>query len=117
MVPAIALVEQQKRLFERNLCELSVIGQSGGEVDKLPLSFIMEHHDIVVLTPQILENALKENVIKSLGEFTLIIFDECHHTNKSHPYNQIMSHYIDEKFDNAERRIRSNLPQVVAIFD
>lgn len=53
--------------------------------------------DIMVLTPQILLNWLRRGKIV-LDELSLIIFDECHHANEDHPYNQIMKEfYFEEK--------------------
>lgn len=51
--------------------------------------------DILVLTPQIFLNWLRRAYIE-LSEFSLIIFDECHHTNEDHPYNQIMTEFYFE---------------------
>lgn len=51
--------------------------------------------DIMVLTPQILLNWLRRGKI-ILDELSLIIFDECHHANEDHPYNQIMKEFYFE---------------------
>ncbi|WAR22433.1 DHX58-like protein [Mya arenaria] len=59
---------------------------------------------------QILVNALKANKIKSLSKFSLIVFDECHHSNKQHMYNQIMARYLDLKL-----REKDELPQIVGL--
>ena len=66
--------------------------------------------DIFVVTAQILLNALKEGKIESVLEFSLIVFDECHHSNKQHMYNEIMSRYLDLKL--RENVDSSKLPQV-----
>ena len=110
IVPTVALVDQQRRQFVKYLSNRSVLGLSGDQDSKLPLSELAPNQDIIVMTPQILDNALKED-IPSLSIFSLLIFDECHHTNKSHPYNQIMAHYIDELFAR-EGEDDINLPQV-----
>lgn len=41
---------------------------------------------------------MKNNEIK-VEDFTLIVFDECHHANASHAYAQIMDEYMDLKLD------------------
>ena len=70
---------------------------------------MIDDHDIFVCTAQILVDALRGGNIQSLCSFSLIIFDECHHAMKEHPYNKIMFKYLDEKF---EQNNRSDLPQV-----
>ena len=42
-------------------------------------------------------SALKAAVHDQLKEILLLIFDECHHTKKSHPYNLIMQEFYHEK--------------------
>lgn len=108
-VPTVALVEQQRKQFVKYLKGCRIIGLSGDQDAKLPLSELLPISDIIVLTPQILENALKEGDIETMSVLSLIIFDECHHTHKNHPYNMIMSHYIDEKLG---RNHPQKLPQV-----
>ena len=63
--------------------------------------------DILVLTPQILTNALASGKIKSIKLFTMIILDECHHTSKDHPYATMMKCYLQEK-----QKSSTGLPQV-----
>lgn len=45
--------------------------------------------DVLVMTPQILLNMLRFRFI-TMAEIALIVFDECHHAKKGHPYNCIM---------------------------
>lgn|SRR6218665_729619 len=110
-VPTVALVEQQRKQFEKYLRGCKILGLSGDQDGKLPLSELVPLNDILVMTPQILENALKENDIETLSTFSLMVFDECHHTSKNHPYNMIMSHYIDEKLE-LGNRLAFKMPQV-----
>jgi ERCC4-related helicase len=65
---------------------------------KVPMSSLIEKYDIIVMTPQILLNALNKHHVESLKVFTLMVFDECHHATKEHPYNNIMAVYLDEKY-------------------
>jgi len=45
-----------------------------------------------------------------LQDISLLIFDECHHTMKEHPYKQIMDRYFEIKHMNSKR-----LPQVISV--
>ena len=71
---------------------------------------------MIVMTPQIILNSISSGDVDSLGLFTLLIFDECHHTVKNDPYNRIMGHYIDEKFEAERTRKSVDLPQVSVSF-
>ena len=62
-----------------------------------------------MVTAQILVNAMRDNDIK-IEDFTLMVFDECHHTHANHAYTQIMDKYMDLKLD--ENIDLSKLPMV-----
>jgi len=104
-------------MFQRYLSSLRTLGLSGDQDSKLPLHDLTPKYDVLVMTPQIMQNAMIERDVTSLSLFTLLIFDECHHTNKNHPYNGIMGHYIDEKFkaEKTAARAKAELPQVVSL--
>ena len=63
-----------------------------GITDTVKLCEMLEKHDVIVLTAQILVNSLKHGEVY-LSDLQLIIIDECHHTNLGHPYNVIMQDY------------------------
>lgn len=73
------------------------------------LHILVPDYDVLVLTPKILENHLHPDKIPSLDVFSLIIFDECHHTRKGEPYNSVMKNYLKSK------KSGENLPQVWAL--
>jgi len=111
-VPTKTLVDQQFKQFIKYLkpgyrCQ----SISGDEVTTMSLSNVVEVNDVLVMTPQILLNALDSNELPSLSVFSLLIFDECHHMKKHYPYNDIMSrYYVDEKLSDSPMSLR--LPQV-----
>lgn len=90
-----------------------VSGISGATSENVSVEQIVEDNDIIILTPQILVNSLKDGTIPSLSVFTLMIFDECHNTSKHHPYNMIMFNYLDQKLGGSS----DPLPQVSAKSD
>jgi len=111
-VPTKALVDQQFKMFIRYLksgyrCQ----SMSGDEAPNVSLRDVVDVNDVVVMTPQILLNALDSGELPSLSVFTLLIFDECHHMKKHYPYNDIMArYYVDEKLGNSLASL--HLPQV-----
>lgn len=62
------------------------------------------------MTPKSLSNHLIDSaaVKVSIDIFTLIIFDECHHTHDKSVYNELMSYYRIAKYSGKTHR----LPQV-----
>nr|XP_045015921.1 antiviral innate immune response receptor RIG-I isoform X2 [Jaculus jaculus] len=109
----IPVYEQQASVFSRYFQRLGyrVVGISGATAENTPVKQTIENNDIIILTPQILVNNLKNGTIPSVSVFTLMIFDECHHTNKHHPYNMIMFSYLDQKLGGAS----APLPQIIGL--
>nr|AJO25032.1 DEAD box polypeptide 58 [Rhinolophus sinicus] len=109
----IPVYEQQKSVFS-NYFErrgYKVSGISGATSEKVSVEQIVENSDIIILTPQILLNSLKNGTVPSLSVFTLMIFDECHNTSKHHPYNMIMFNYLDQKLGGSS----DPLPQITGL--
>ncbi|XP_073201685.1 antiviral innate immune response receptor RIG-I isoform X4 [Lepidochelys kempii] len=109
----VPVYEQQKKVFTQHFerTRYKVAGISGETAGDVSSASIIEGNDIIVLTPQILVNSLKEGTISSLAIFTLIIIDECHNTIGNHPYNVLMTSYLNLKFDSAVKQ----LPQIVGL--
>ena len=107
------LVLQQKERFEAFLGDKYSVGEiSGANSTEIPLKFLLQNHNVVVMTAQILVNALKSDFKGErveLKDITLLLFDECHHAHKEHPYNSIMAKYLALK---AQAGHQHSLPQV-----
>ncbi|GFO06057.1 interferon-induced helicase c domain-containing protein 1, partial [Plakobranchus ocellatus] len=74
---------------------------------------LLHEYDVFVMTPRILENHVtgEEPLIEGgLAAFSLLIFDECHHTRKGEAYNTLMLSYLHTK-----QKCSENLPQVVGL--
>ena len=55
---------------------------------------VLAADDVAVFTPQCLLNCLEnEKMPDSLAGVDLLIFDECHHSKKKHPFNQLLQRF------------------------
>ena len=113
IVSTLNLVLQQKERFEAFLGDKYSVGEiSGANATEIPLKYLLQNHKIVVMTAQILVNALnsknKEERV-DLSDITLLLFDECHHADKEHSYNKIMEKYLALKSQPGNQH---SLPQV-----
>ena len=89
---AVALVAQQAAVIRLHT-DLSV-GEYTGEMasdlwteEQWQQQFVA--HQVLVMTAQIFVDVL-HHAFLPLSRVNLIIFDECHHATKSHPYVQVM---------------------------
>ncbi|XP_053327005.1 interferon-induced helicase C domain-containing protein 1 [Spea bombifrons] len=118
LVNKVPLVEQHfQKEFEPHLKNrYRVIKISGDSSLKISLKHVVNENDVIICTAKILENSLiqakedKEEGVK-LSDFSLIIIDECHHTQKGDVYNNIMIRYIKQKKRNIMKK-KTGLPQV-----
>ena len=110
IVNTVSLVQQQLDRLERYLPESVRITCLHGTTADIPLSDILENNNVVVLTAQVLVNALERGDV-TISDFSLLVFDECHHTKKRHAYNEIMQWYLDDKFEAKS----ASLPQILGL--
>nr|KAG5696957.1 hypothetical protein BaRGS_015921 [Batillaria attramentaria] len=92
-----ALATQQFKNFKQFLPYLKTVIITGQSKDCMNMHMLLPDNDIFVVTPKILENHLSPDKIPSLEVFSLLVFDECHHTKKGEPYMSVMKNYLKTK--------------------
>lgn len=96
-----------------------VTNLTGDNKNCLHMDEVIPKYDVIVMTPRILENHLEKRKQDHLDIFSLLVFDECHHTRKGEPYNTLMYHYLKRKkqIDSAQRGEQTvvTLPQVSSV--
>nr|AIX47137.1 LGP2 [Cyprinus carpio] len=115
LVNKVHLVDQHfakefKPYLERRYKITAISGDSN---EKDFFGRLVKASDLVICTAQILENALintEEEKHVELTDFTLLVIDECHHTQKESVYNKIMGRYVEKKL-----RKEGNLPQILGL--
>ncbi|NWJ00985.1 IFIH1 protein, partial [Crypturellus undulatus] len=132
LVNKVPLVEQHLRKEFQPFLKgcYRVIGLSGDTQLKISFPEVVRQNDVIISTAQILENSLsnaaeeeeeavhlsgKKNILLCLpffSDFSLIIIDECHHTQKEGVYNNIMRRYLKEKIKN-RKLAKENRPPIL----
>ncbi|XP_007940037.1 interferon-induced helicase C domain-containing protein 1 [Orycteropus afer afer] len=126
LVNKVPLVEQ---LFRKEFKPFlkkwyRIIGLSGDTQLKISFPEVVKSYDVIISTAQILENSLLnsekgEDAGVQLSDFSLVIIDECHHTNKEAVYNNIMRRYLKQKLKNnalkKENKAVVPLPQILGL--
>uniref|UniRef100_A0AAQ4QQZ4 RNA helicase n=1 Tax=Gasterosteus aculeatus aculeatus TaxID=481459 RepID=A0AAQ4QQZ4_GASAC len=91
---------------------------------KISFTDIVKNSDVIICTAQILENFLErsnkgEDEGVNLSDLSLIVIDECHHTQKGGVYNHIMMRYLAQKHKNRrlekEQKVPMPLPQILGL--
>ncbi|KAM6979182.1 interferon-induced helicase C domain-containing protein 1 isoform 2-T2 [Tautogolabrus adspersus] len=91
---------------------------SGDCQHKISFTQIVKRSDVIICTAQILENYLErsnsgEDEGVNLSDLTLMVIDECHHTQKGEVYNHIMMRYLKQKHKNM--RLKKELKELVPL--
>ncbi|KAH9063782.1 hypothetical protein EDB83DRAFT_2519936 [Lactarius deliciosus] len=97
LVPKVPLVEQQSKFIAQytTLRVAPVHSEaSAGVMDRDRWSNLFAESEVLVMTGQIFVNILTHSHW-SMNKVSLLVFDECHHTRKNHPYTAIMAIYRD----------------------
>uniref|UniRef100_A0A8C8XIG3 Interferon-induced helicase C domain-containing protein 1 n=1 Tax=Panthera leo TaxID=9689 RepID=A0A8C8XIG3_PANLE len=126
LVNKVPLVEQLfRKEFEPFLKKwYHTIGLSGDTQLKISFPEVVKTYDVIISTAQILENSLLNSEIGEddgvqLSDFSLIVIDECHHTNKEAVYNNVMRRYLKQKLKNNKLKKECKpvipLPQILGL--
>ncbi|NXQ61836.1 IFIH1 protein, partial [Anthoscopus minutus] len=113
LVNKVPLVEQHLQTEFSPFLKHSyhVIGLSGDSQLKISFPEVVRRNDVIISTAQILENSLLNASKEDEEYFSLIIIDECHHTQKEGVYNNIMRRYLKEKMKN-RKLAKENKPLI-----
>ncbi|XP_052772676.1 antiviral innate immune response receptor RIG-I-like [Mya arenaria] len=91
------LIKQQANRFKRYLPQYQTKLITGEEEESRMIDAFVPNYDIMCFTPQILLNNLDSKNIETLSKFSLLVFDECHHTKGDEPYARLARRYLIEK--------------------
>ncbi|XP_019378384.1 PREDICTED: interferon-induced helicase C domain-containing protein 1 [Gavialis gangeticus] len=118
LVNKVPLVEQHFRKefypFLKHCYQVTRL--SGDSQMKISFPEVVRKNDVIISTAQILQNSMS-NAAKEdeegihLSAFSLIIIDECHHTQKEGVYNNIMRSYLKDKMKN--KKLKKENKQVI----
>ncbi|PAV59169.1 hypothetical protein WR25_24597 [Diploscapter pachys] len=100
MTPNAFIIKQQAETMNKFLGHCYEVASACGD-DNAPLRELIAAKDVLVATPQLIVNLLNDTLDPrstfELDKFTMIIFDECHKTDKKDPYNMLMRFYHKAK--------------------
>lgn len=99
LVDKVALATQQAKFLQQTCPgKIGLLYGALGVDNFQPSQWaeIYRIYDVVVMTAAILKDCLARGLI-SISSISLLIFDECHHAQKAHPYAQIQEFYHASK--------------------
>lgn len=119
IVPTRLLVIQQLQLYNNIFGDESVYFELKGLEEDETFEDYIGQVDILFCTPQKLVNCLKSSIINfKLTDIDLLVFDECHHAIKNHPYNDIMKFYHKTNYElkiSSDFESKIKMPQVIGL--
>ncbi|TDH72544.1 uncharacterized protein CCR75_006045 [Bremia lactucae] len=80
----------------------SFYGQSADLWDAMQWEREMQLTRVFVCTPEIVRNVLLKGYV-SLSRMNLLVFDECHHVTKRHPYAQVIKMFNQDNMSSMPR--------------
>lgn len=95
LVDKVALAFQQQAVLDCNLAYSSAVFSGESVKYSWTRKFWaseLAKHEVIVCTAEILKQLLQYAYIR-IDQINLLIFDEAHHTKKSHPYARIIKDY------------------------
>ena len=95
LVNSVHLARQQARFLSVNLPQkvISLFGDTSDDLwRKAEWTRIFAENSVVVCTAAVLDSCLFHSYL-TIGQISLLIFDEAHHCKKNHPYSRIIRDY------------------------
>ena len=109
MVDKKPLARQQADALKKLIPQANVNCSTGDNIG-FTIKLLLPNSDIIVCTAGKLLNELSESHV-GFNEISLVIIDECHHTQKESPHARVMEKYLEKK----QRDKRPMLPQVIGL--
>ncbi|KAM9391567.1 LOW QUALITY PROTEIN: ATP-dependent RNA helicase DHX58-like [Pholidichthys leucotaenia] len=113
LVNRVHLVDQHyEKEFDHFLGGDYTVRKVSGATDEKVFGLVVNNADVIICTAQILHNSMidkEEGRHVELSDITLLIIDECHHTQKGTPYNRL-NVYVEKKL-----RGEQPLPQILGL--
>lgn len=93
LAPTRPLVNQQINAFNNLFKGLNVCEITGKQSTKIR-QILYSDHKIFFMTPQTLDNDLKNNIVSNPNDISLVIFDEAHKATKNYSYVNVVNRLV-----------------------